>query len=41
MLYKDVCRRTIEMLQRAHILKVNCCLKVHNARLKLASQISG
>ena len=39
--YKDVYRRTIEILQRAHIFKVNCCFKVHNANLKLASPISG
>ena len=29
--YKDVYGRTIEMSQRAHIFKVNCCLKAHNA----------
>ena len=28
--YEDVYRRTIEMPQRAHLLKVNCCLKIHN-----------
>ena len=28
--YKDVYRRTIEMPQRAHTFKVDCCLKVHN-----------
>ena len=39
--YKDVYRRTIEILQRPHIFKINCCLKVHNAHLKLASPISG
>ena len=33
---KDVYRRTIEILQRAHIFKVNCFLKVYNAHLKLA-----
>ena len=32
--YKDVYRRTIEILQRARIFKANCCLKVHNAYLK-------
>ena len=31
----------IEMPQRARTLKVNCCLKVHNAHLKLLSPISG
>ena len=39
--YKDVYRRTIEMLQRACNFKVNCCLKVHNAHLKILSPISG
>ena len=39
--YKDVYRRTIEMTQRAHTFQVNCCLKVHNARLKLLSPILG
>ena len=39
--HKDVCRRTIEMLQRTRIFKVNCFLKVHHAHLKLASPISG
>ena len=34
-------RRTIELLQWTRICKVNCCLKVHNAQLKLASPISG
>ena len=29
------------MLQRARIFKVNCCLKVHNAHLNLASPILG
>ena len=33
---KYVYRRTIEMLQRTHICKVNCGLKVYNAHLKLA-----
>ena len=33
--YKDVCKTTIETLQRAHIFKVNCCLKVHNAHLRV------
>ena len=37
--YKDVYKRTIEILQRACIFKANCCLKVHNAPLKLASPI--
>ena len=39
--YKYVHKRTIEILQRAHIFNTNCCLKVHNAHLKLVSQISG
>ena len=39
--YKDVYRRTIEMPQRARTFQVNCCLKVHNAHLKLLSPISG
>ena len=39
--YKDVQSRTIESLQCACIFKVGCCLKVHNAPLKLASPISG
>ena len=39
--YKDVYRRTIEMPQRARTFQVNCCLKVHNAHLKLLSSISG
>ena len=39
--YKDVCRRAIEILQRAHIFKANCYLKVHNAHIKLASPIFG
>ena len=38
--HSTVYRRTIEILQRAHIFKVNCCLKVHNAHLKLASSVS-
>ena len=38
---KDVFRRTIEMPQRARLLKGNCCLKVHNAHQKLLSPISG
>ena len=29
------------MTQLARIFKANCCLKVHNANLKLASSISG
>ena len=36
--YKN--RRTIELPQRTRIFKINCCLKIHNALLKLASQIS-
>ena len=36
---EDVCRRTIEIPQRARILNANCCLKVHNVPLPL--QISG
>ena len=39
--YKDIYRRTIEMPQRAHIFKVDCCLDVHNAHLKLLLPISG
>ena len=39
--YKDVYRRTVEMPQCAHTYQVNCCLKVHNAHLKLLSPISG
>ena len=39
--YKDVHRGTIEMPQGAHTFKVNCCLKVHNAHLKLLTPISG
>ena len=39
--YKDVYRRTIEMPQRARSFQANCCLKVHNAHLKLLSSISG
>ena len=39
--YKDVYIWAIEILQRAHIFKANCCLKVHNAHLKLALPISG
>ena len=31
--YKDIFRKTIELLQRARILKVNYCLKVHNVHL--------
>ena len=38
--YKDVYRRTIEIPQRTHIIKANCCLKVYNAHLKLPSPIS-
>ena len=34
-------RRTIEIPQRTRIFKVNCCLKVHKAPLKLVSPISG
>ena len=36
--YKDVYWKTIEILQRAHIFKGNCCLKVHDAHLNLASK---
>ena len=39
--YKDICRRTIEILQRAHIFKANCYLKVQNVHIKLASAILG
>ena len=35
--YKDVCGRTIEILQRSCIFKANCCLKFHNAHSKLGS----
>ena len=36
-----VYRGTIEMPQRGHTFQVNCCLKVHNAHLKLLSPILG
>ena len=39
--YKDVKRRTIEIPQRGRIFMANCCLKVHNAQLKLVSPVSG
>ena len=39
--YKDDCSGRIEILQRVYIFKANCCLKAHNAHLKLASPISG
>ena len=39
--YKDVYRRTIGIPQRTRISTVDCCLKDHNAHLKLASPISG
>ena len=39
--YKDDCRGTIEIPQRARIFKANCCLKIHNVHLNRASQISG
>ena len=39
--YKDVYRIAIEILQRTCNFQVNCCLKVHNAPLKLPSPISG
>ena len=39
--YKDVYRRRIEFQQCTHIFQTNCCLKVHNAPLKLATSISG
>ena len=32
---------TIEILQRTQIFKVICCLKVHNAHVKLTLQILG
>ena len=35
--YKDVNRRTIEILQYACILKANCCLKVHNVPFYMAT----
>ena len=41
---KDVYRRTIEILKRAHIFEVNCFLEVHmvhNAHLKIALPNSG
>ena len=31
--YKDAYRRKIDILQRAHIFKVNCCFNVRNAHL--------
>ena len=34
--YKEVYSRTIEILQRGSILKSNCCLKIHNAHLKVS-----
>ena len=39
--YKDDYRRRIEIPQRTHSFQANCCLKVHNAPLKLPSPISG
>ena len=39
--YKDVHTRTMEIPQRALILKGNHCLKVHNAHFKLVSPICG
>ena len=39
--YKAVKRSRIKIPQWTRIFKVNCCLKVHNAHLKLASPISG
>ena len=39
--YKDVYRRTIEMPQRARLLKINWYLKIHYAHQKLLSPISG
>ena len=39
--YKDVYRRTIEMPERARTFQIICCLRVHNAHLKLLSPISG
>ena len=37
--YKEVGRSTIEILQRTHNFKVNCCLEVHNVYLKFALPI--
>ena len=31
--------RTVEFPKCAHIFKVNCCLKVHNAHFKISSPI--
>ena len=31
---QNVCRSTIEILQRVRIFKANCCLQVHNAHIK-------
>ena len=39
--YKDIYRRTIEILQCARIFKANYCLKFHNAHFKLVSPFSG
>ena len=39
-LYKDVCRRTIEIQQHTRIFKAIWCLKVHNVHLQLALSIS-
>ena len=39
--YKNVYKRTIEMLQHAHIFKVNFYFKAHNAHFKLALLILG
>ena len=32
--YKDAYRRTIEILQRTHTFKVNCCLKIFKNKLE-------
>ena len=34
--YKNVFRRTIEILRRAGFFKANCCLKVYNAHFKVS-----
>ena len=36
----DAYRKTIEIQQHTHTFKDNCCLKVHNAPLKLPLPIS-
>ena len=35
--YKDICTGTIEMQQRAHIFKINCCLKVYKVHIHVTS----